>query len=408
MHPTFKKILLILPPLLIVGVFFNIIPVGNDIRKQIDSFFSSEKKVEVKLVDATVEKVFGEATFQEKPGLPVVPLKDGTVLRQGASIVTGEKSSVLLSLKGTYQWNVRLGSNSHVNIDELMKMKTEETTFFNLVRGGLILVLENKTGIPRRVHVRTKFASFAVRGTTIAVLTDEEKESLMTVHDGTVEAENFKEMTKSLVKTGHTYLINRDGKSKIALDYEALGLYNWDTQNLEVDLPQIKDVIEKVGDIGLAPDEKEKAKLQLLKEIDENITLFRTQNDSFHRDLDILMENAEETKKGYLDERSKIERDIRCIETSPSECRLYSAKILQENGFPRLWGNPRYKASMVEGLKDYLGKRNEVVRERQEKANDLARLVKNRDAVLSAVEADRKQETNLEKLLPLLQDVRLR
>ncbi len=408
MDPTFKKIIFFLPPLIIAGVFFNIIPLDKNIRDHFESFFSSDTKVEIKRINATVEKIFGEATFQEKPNLPVTKLIVGQILTEGASIVTGEKSSVLLTLKGTYQWKVRLSSKTQVNIDELMKMKTEETTFFNLVRGGLILVLENKSGIPRRVNVRTKFASFAVRGTTIAVLTDEEKQSLMTVHDGTVEAENFKEMSKSIVKTGHTYLINRDGKSKIELDYEALGLYNWDTEDLDVEFPEIFDVIEKVGDIGLAPDEKEKEKLKLLKEIDENMTMFKNQNDSFHRDLDLLRENAEETNKGYLDEKAKIERDIRCIETSVSECRLYSAKILQENGFPRLWGNPRYKASMVEGLKDYIGKRNEVVRERTEKANDLSRLVKTRDEVFGAVMEDRKQEKNLEKLLPLLQDQRLR
>lgn len=408
MHPNLKKILFVLPPLLIAGVFFNLIPVGGDLRKHIDSYFSPEKKVEIERISATIEKISGDVTYQERPGLPVVKLKGGETLTEGATIVTGEKSSALLSLKGTYRWSVKIGPESQVNIDELMKMKSEETTFFNLVRGGLILVLENKSGTPRRVNVRTKFASFAVRGTTIAVLTDEEKQSLMTVHDGTVEAENFREMSKSVVKTGHTYLINRDGKSKIELDYEALGIYDWNTDNLEAPLPKIEEVIQKVGDIGLAPDEKEKAKLLLLKDIDENISLFKNLSDSLRRDSDIARENAEETKRGYLEEKGKIDRDIRCIETSPSECELYSAKILRDNGFPRLWGNPRYKDSMIEGLREYLRKRTDVVREREEKAGDLSRIVKARDEVLRAVESDRKEEKNLEKLLPLLQDERLR
>ncbi len=73
-----------------------------------------------------------------------------------------------------------------------------------------------------------------------------------------------------------------------------------------------------------------------------------------------------------------------------------------------MWGNPRYRTSLVVGLQKYLQERDEEVVIREEEARNLAELMSSRDAALKAVEHDRSRELNLDKLIPLLQDERLR
>jgi hypothetical protein len=142
----------------------------------------------------------------------------------------------------------------------------------------------------------------------------------MTVNEGTVIAENYKISAKTKVIDGHTYLINREGESKIVLNLDALNLFTgmfrtWTRKSL----------------------------------------LWRMSSQK----LETLQENALQSREGLKAETVKVEKDIRCLQTSPSECSLYSEKILVGRGLPWLWGNPRYPTSMVVELQKYLLERSE-------------------------------------------------
>jgi hypothetical protein len=320
------------------------------------------------------------------------------------TLATGTSSSVVLSLKERDYWILRIDQNSQVNIDQLMK----DYSVFYLMKGGLTLTMKTPSGAVKRLDVRTKFASFSVKGTTIAVLTDGEKRSLMSVHDGMVEAENFKMMEKTRVPEGFSYLVNLDGEKKIDLNLGAIDLYPWNPEDLEKELPELETVVEKIGDIGPTLNDAEKKKLEDLKDIDQAIELFETQNQSLFHELENLKENAKASREGYLAEKVKVDKDIRCLQTSPYECNLFNDKILYQRGFPRMWGTPRYRSGLVVGLQKYLQERNDEVTRREEDAKILADLMKKRDAVLSAVKTRRAGESELSSILPALQDERLR
>ncbi len=405
MDPRLKRLAFILPIIIIIGVYKNYIPVGPEIQ----NFFkrSEEEKPRPKAYPK-VDKVLGVAMMKEKPSYPPVKLKGGELLKEGASIITGEKSAVLLSYRDFYHWEARLSENTQVNIDELMKMDPEDKTIFNLVTGALAMKMKNTSGTVRNMNIRTKFASFAVRGTTFAVLTDGEKRSLMTVQEGVVVADNYKLTDKSKVIEGHSYLVNREGESKIILDLDAVNLYDWQIDNLNPVSPSIDDVVAKTGDVGPALDDQEKVRVNLLKDIDEKIADFKKANTELVRELETLNENAVQSRGGLREESVNVNKDIRCIQTSSFECNLFTEKILVARGYPRMWGNPRYKSSLVVELQKYLIERNEEVAGREDEAKVLAKLMSARNSVLKLVEEDRKNVTNIEKIIPALQDDRLR
>lgn len=406
MNHWLKRIAIVAPPVIIAGVYFGYIPVGVGLRSKIDQFRGkSASAVVVQSNPASVEKVIGDAYMRDRPGLDPVKLKGGELLKKGATVATGEKSFALLSVRGATSWLLKLGPNSEVNIDDLNR--ESESLSMNLIRGGVLSVVKNKK--PGRVlSVRTKYASFAIRGTTFAILTDGETKAVLTVKEGTVEAENFKTLDKALVKDAHSFIVNREGESKLQFDLDAVDLYEWDAENLEAGLPAMDAVLEKTGDLGPTPDEKERAHQEFLQKIDAEITAFKTQNEELNRELEILKDNAEKSREGLRQEIRRVEKDIKCIETSVSECNLLSDKILIQRGFPRLWGNPKYRNSMIVDLQKYLQERDQEVDIREEEAKILTDLMNLRMKKLREVETDRAAGSNLETLIPKLQDARLR
>lgn len=404
MNHWLKRILLIAPPVIVVGVYFNLIPVSPSLQKSIDSVMGKNDKPVEEVVSARVEKVWGEVTLREATG--VSRLKGGETLKAGVSLTTGEKSSALLTYHGTDKWTVRIGEQTQVNVDELLKTQ-DKTSVFNLIRGGLSLSLKSRPG-GQKVNVRTKFVAFSIRGTLLSVLTDGADRALMTVHDGTVEAENFKMMEKTLVRSAHTYLVNREGEKKVVYDLSAVDLYNWNITDPDMELPALEDLVNEVGDVGQLVDESVKAHRQLLEDIDTAVSVFRHHSQELTKELENLKDNATKSREGLEAETVKVNKDIHCLETSPYECNLFSERVLQKQGFPRLWGNPRYRQSMVVGLQKYLKERNAEVSLREDEARELETLVRNRDAVLRAVETDRKTEKGLEKLIPALENPLLR
>lgn len=409
MNYWLRRVSLVLPPAIIAGVYFNVIPVGQDIRKKFGSMVSEKKAPELVAAFPVVESVRGEVYVKDHPTFPAVSLKGGEKLKAGQSLATGPESFLLLSYQGSDSWMIKVAPDSRINIDELMEMKDSEETVINLLQGGLTFRMRNSTGALRKLLIRTKFASFAATGTmTAAVLTDSEMYSLITVHEGVAEAENFKLMEKTPVREAHTYLINREGDKKVVLDLDAIDLYSWDLRGPDHALPTIDKVLQSVGDLGPTLDDIEKKKLAQLRKIDGAVKDYKEKNEELRRELEILTENAVQSRAGLRAETVKVEKDIRCLETSEFECNLFSEKILLTRGFPKLWGNRAYRSSLVVGLGKYLQERNEEVSAREEEARILSKLMAAREAVLEAVEADRSAERNLDQLIPRLQDARLR
>ncbi|MFL5785379.1 MAG: FecR domain-containing protein [Bacteriovoracaceae bacterium] len=407
MHPRFKQVAYILPPLVVAAVYFDYIHIGP-VKQQFSNYFAEKKAVEETFMAPMVEKFVGEVKMKEGPGLEPILLKGGELLKKGSSVITGANSRCLLTLRGIDFWTVNLGTDTQVNIDELMRNDPTRTSVFNLIRGSVMLSMKNRSGAKRDMQVRTKFASFSVRGTTFAVLSDGEKHSVLTVREGAVEVEKFKEMEKSLVREGYTYLVNREGQSKVQIDLDTVDLFTWNDDKLEKEIPTLETVVGKIGDLGPLPDESEKKRLELLKNVDDEFAAFRTKDQELQRELEILSDNAEQSRAGLMKERKGIEKDIKCLETSLSECLLSSDKILLKEGFPRTWGTPQYRNSMVVGLYKYLQKREEEVKGREEEADELKKLMAKRANALRTLEADRRSEKELDKIIPKLQDDRLR
>ena len=397
MNHWLKRIAILAPPVIIAGVYFQVIPVGTGVRTKIDNMMGKKKSAEavIRTTPPMIEKVAGEVYMRERPGLELIAVRGSELLKKGASLATGDGSFALLTSRGVTNWVLKVGPNSEINIDD--------TGRFNLIRGGLMSVVKKTP-----VSVRTKFANFVTQGTTFAVLTDGETKAILTVKEGVIEAENFGTTDKNPVRDAHNYLVNREGEKKIVLDLDAVDLFTWNAEDLTTEFPTMEAVVQKTGDLGPTPDDQERARQAFLNDIDKAIRDFRTKNEELARELSILRENADQSREGLRAEIRSVEKDIRCIETSPSECNLMNDKILLKRGYPRLWGNAKYRHSMVVELQKYLQERDVEVDGREEEAQVLEKLMKARTEILKLVESDRQNEANLETLIPKLQDTRLR
>lgn len=403
MDPRIKHIAFLLPPVIIAGVWFDFIPIAPGIRTRINSL--KEVNTSPKKTLPILTSVTGTVFFRERPALPEGTAKGNELLSDGSSLVTADGASALITFTDSDTWKLRLAAGSRVNFDKV----SEDGTILNLVHGSAILSAKNNTGRVRPVSIRTNFASFTTSGALFAVTSETDKWTLLSVKEGIVIAENFKLMQKTQIHEGFNYLVKREGEARNQLELSAIELYNWDFSQPNPGLPAIEDVL-KTFDERVAPvaDEKEKLHQEKLVQVDEALKSFRTEHDGFRRELQILSDNARDSREGFVTERRRIERDIRCLQTSVSECNLYSEKILLLRGFPRTWGNPRYRSEIVVGLQKYLQEREDEVSIREDEARVLEELMKKRDAALSSAETNRTQEKDLDSIIPSLQDARLK
>lgn len=403
MDPRIKRIAFLLPPVIIAGVWFDLIPIAPGLRSKIDSFKVAPPAVKKNLPLLVAHT--GAVSFRERPALPESPVKGGEVLSEGSSLTVPEESSALITFTDTDTWKLRVAGGTRINVDKL----SPASTIINLVKGSIVLSAKNNSGRIRPVSVRTSFASFTFSSATVAVISDADKWNLMSVKEGTVVAENFKLMEKTQVHEGFSYLINRDGIAKNQLELSAIDLFHWDLSRPDPTVPAIDQVLVKFEEsVAAVPDEKEKIRQDNLSSIDEALKNFRKEHADLQRELEILAGNARDSREGFVSERRKVDKDIRCLQTSVSECNLFSEKILLLQGFPRTWGNPAYRESLVTGLRKYLQGREEEVGAREEEARILGELMKKREAALSTAETLRSREENPDRVVPLLQDARLR
>ena len=363
-----------------------------------------------------IMKTRGTILISDSNSLPRLA-KVGEELKQGSSIETKEKSFVLLSFGKKYSCNVRLGSNSKLNIDELLlnsKDNNSEQSMFNLIKGTLSVAVKKKNETPG-IKIKTVFAIFGVRGTQFSVLTDAINYSLLVVKEGKVEAENIIAFKKRFFSTGTSYLVNKNGVEKEYSDPEMINKFEWDLENLTIDQPEIDEMITMLGNPDLDKENEDSVVNPALDKSKTLKELVQIEIDIFKRyDLDLqdyLSNDAQFLNELLLiseKERPKIKNDIFCLSTTRSQCVLYSEKLLMSRGFPRTFGTPRFIQMIIEDLNKYMKEQDEQISVAKSDKASLEDLISKRKSLLGNVEKQFLADTELETIIPRLKDDKMR
>jgi hypothetical protein len=342
--------------------------------------------------------------------------KVGEELKQGNSIETKEKSTVLLSFGDKYSCTMRLGSRSKINIDDLMRQEGDvktEKSLINLIRGTVSVIVTNKSA-DIQIGIKTKHAAFGVRGTKFSVLTDNLDYSLLAVKEGKVEADNFISFKKKLVSADASLLINKDGIEKDSLDIKIIDRFDWNLENIDSEFPDIDEMLSLLGNPDFTQSNEvttKSAEPESIKPLIEVILIELEAFKRYDKDLQDYLSNEMQ----YLNElqsisnieKPKIESDIHCLSVSKKQCSLYSEKLLVSRDFPRTFGTPRFIQMMINDLRKYLKEQDDKIVTSKKDIAELEALILKRKTILESVELQFKNSVELEIIISRLKEKEL-
>lgn len=278
-------------------------------------------------------------------------VKVGEALFENSIIETKDKSTVLISFCENYNCQLRLGSNSKIKIDELMKTYSsieKEKSFFSILTGIVSFVVKNKLN-PLDIKFRANGITFGIRGTQFVVYSNEDKKTLLAVKEGKVEVENEVTKKSSMITENMAYVALADGSEKILANKELVNSFNWDIENLNIVEPEIDNFD--------GPNPSLKVKKRSLENQTQDIA-------------NVLPAPAKKMavkEISFSEEKMKIEEDMRCLARSPLNCNLFSEKILMNLGI-----NPKSESPeiMVDKLRLYLLEKDSQLIKAKKKIKD--------------------------------------
>jgi hypothetical protein len=365
--------------------------------------------------ETIIQHIRGQVTIETK-GAPATPATEGLVLAAGSTIVTGDKSSALLSFKGRYSWQVRLIPNTKFKLEELMQQRPDdksENTLFALVQGGVILLLE-RMGQNVNMRIKTSSITYGVRGTQFSIVTDTTLYSILAVKKGSVEVENFKAMKKDMIAAGKVYFANNSGNIKVNEDRDILDAFDWDMEGpglTDPDLQLLRERAEKLT-TETSPEAQAKDQVtsggpsaeQLREKLMQELDRFSRDQNDYSESLELMKTRLTNEEFAFLREEKQVETDLYCLRTTNGACQLQMEKLLIMRGFPATHGSPQLRNSIINDLVAYLGEKKEGIASLKQEIEGLEGLLRKRAEVLQSVRQEAAGSSDYPLLLKKLED----
>jgi hypothetical protein len=276
-------------------------------------------------------------------------VKVGEKLFENSILETKEKSTVLISFCENYTCQLRIGSNSKIKIDELMKIDSlnkNEKSAFNILTGIVSFIVKKKVK-PLDIKLKSNGITFGIRGTQFVIYSYEDKKTLLAVKEGKVEVENeLSDKGAHVITENMTYLAKADGSVKISTNDSFVNSLNWDIENLNISEPEI-------GDFDSSNPSVKVKKNGFENQVKEVIN------------VSTGAENKAAAKRNsFSEEKIKIEEDINCLVRNRVNCNLFSESILLNLGI-----NPKTEAPelIADKLRLYLLQKNSEMIEEKKK-----------------------------------------
>jgi hypothetical protein len=347
-----------------------------------------------------IEKLGGEVEISEPNTASRRAIK-GDILKKDMVLTTGKNSFVFIALEGEYSWQLRLSANTKVNINELMTERGPEkskNTLLDLIKGGLLFSISKRNNNDR-FEVKTPTAVFAVRGTKFSVIKDEDS-VVLAVKNGVVEVENLINGIKSSVTVGEAYLANNSGRISLNKNEELISKFDWDThsENLSI-APEMSIIKEILGsdqsqnsnpDSNLQPEttpkDTDSSGLIKTNDLEQILTKFREDNRTLEENKKLAELNLSKIESELKKKMLLISDDISCLKNSTTGCNLHNEQLIISRGFPRTWGSPALRMSIIEDLNKYADEQKALLEDEKIQNQNLETLYNKRIQTLTQVE----------------------
>ncbi|MFZ4713850.1 MAG: FecR domain-containing protein [Bacteriovoracaceae bacterium] len=349
-------------------------------------FKSTKPEIVVAKQEATMLLVKGDVTVNN------LPTKTGEIIKSGSIIETGDDGFAIISFGQKYLCKVRIVENSKVNLTEIMEAHAEsktENSIFELEVGSVITEMMNTTEEPAKVSIKTRTATFGIRGTKFAVVADKDF-SFLAVKQGTVVAENPVTFKTLAVEKGNTYSSDEAGNEKSGPNPEAINKFNWDVEEVEnekIDINEIKEIMNKIQ-VEATPTVNFEDKI---KEVDTEIESFKKSTEFLIRDIDEEKKSIVGQVRQMEEEFPQFAADVQCLQSTPTKCKLNSEKFLVSRGYPQVHGSARLVASMVDTLKTHMKEQEDSLAQMKSNVQLWQMTVSKREEALKWAQEQRKQ-----------------
>lgn len=152
--------------------------------------------------------VIGKSFYQSPANSKWVPIKQGVIVPEGASIKTGNGSKVTL-LYGKSEF--RVSQNSEIKLTSFASGKKDGKV--DMVSGFAWFKVDKRPG--EKVSVSTYTSTAGVRGTAFATMYDTKTKSAMNcICEGKVEVSNLDNSSSVVASSGTGTSIDKNGKLK--------------------------------------------------------------------------------------------------------------------------------------------------------------------------------------------------
>ncbi len=402
--------------LLMISIIYNVNLLSID---DLQKFFNEKsstaitEKVEKPQIVALIKNFKGEVFVSQGDSSPRL-VSAGEKLIEKSIIETKEKSTVLISFCENYSCQIRLGSNTKINIDDLMKtdsLDDNERSVFNIIKGIVSFAVTTKKN-PLNIKFKSKGVTFGIRGTQFVIYSEEDNRTLLAVKEGKVEVENSYTNKRNMITESMAYVAFANGPEQISTNNNLIDLFNWDMEALDAPEPEIDQLVQMVGqsqsevknDSVVVNQAAEDLKMSLNSEIE----MFKNHNREVSDRLANIDQYLKELEKNFREEKPKIDEDISCLIRSRLKCELYSENLLMHRGFPSTFGTPKLTQLIIDDLRLYIQEKEAEIAKNKKELEEIQILLANRNEILTSAQQDLEASKDPNQILLKLKENRLK
>jgi hypothetical protein len=355
-----------------------------------------------------IKEITGQAVLSKTKAVAPRPAVIEDELVQASRLETAQHSFLLLQFGQYDEFQLRLEADSKISVDELHSVDGGKTLIsLHLARGKALLKVSD---ISQRVQVQLRIlgASHASTNGEFMALTDGKNYSLLMVNEGVVKSRLFHSHADRELPAGFSLWLDATGKEKLESNSELLQKFDW---QLDSSIPQDKVTLDqelgRVFPVVKTTPVPSPDAIRRMDQLKKELINFEQYNESLQQEIEREKILVDRFKQKIASEKNEVLQDINCIEKSKSECRLFSEKVLLKRGFPRNFGDQRYRKSMAQSLQAYLVERQQELQSWHRKIGDWQQLLMRRQQLLAWARHESKQDAEPEAILRKLQDPQL-
>lgn len=271
-------------------------------------------------------------------------------LEVGDVLITSKKSSITVSFGFNFQNQFTLGPDSTLELNSLYSNEEGIKTGseFKLLEGMITSELNNLEGVEYKIFTENTY--FMTRESKFLVRKMENKDDILVVNKGVVEAFSLDSKEKSMAKKGEVYFFFTSGLRFPLSDPELtnkiqLGFDNQDKLDIETVYNVYSRIIGRIDKVKMILTIKERI-IQMGKDTHTKINSNNSKLSKLLKKSEELTDDFRRAKKNAIEDAKCLRRQLNCL--------LKSESLLLRRGLVRTSGTKKYNKKSISSLRSYL------------------------------------------------------